>query len=326
MEAWKQAVVLISLAALALLFVCAARGADGGDGLALRKLLYSIRKQTLASLNQYSPPSRQDRRIVYEACGRLVESIEDAQVTATKDQFERIGFVVDLFQEKGERIALLHENENKLHGGGIYLFKKFENDRCKVLMAPHGFFDVNTSRISVEAFFETGAHALLLNSAHRFTGDREARSDRYGTDFAHRADNYYFAVFQALADRCQKGAFIQLHGFEPDSGRAQSEQTFDVIVSGGDDAGPRLKAGKRAAAIVREAFPDLKVAVYGIEVKAALGGETNVHNRYLRKKEKIAFVHIEMDKELRKRLAEGKDDARRFYKLLDKLFEADLTP
>lgn len=283
------------------------------SGKSLRKLLYAIRKQTLTDLTQYAPPGFENRKRMKRLSGAVFAKPESPLPDNDQKALADLGFAVTGQTVKGQPMAMLHESKGNYQGGGIYLFRKPAN-RCGILMAPHGFFDVNTSRISVNSFFATNANALLINSAHRYTGNRKAGFDKYGTDLAHRSDNYFFAVFEGVLDQCKTGTVIQLHGY--DRPNAQQTKNLDVIVSAGDDNAPAVSKSSAAAKALRGVFPNRKIAVYGIDIQDKLGGETNVHNRALRNISAFEFLHIEMSESVRTELVENQGTANRFYRAL----------
>jgi hypothetical protein len=299
--------------------------AGSKDGASLRKKLYSIRKQTLSELKRYRAPDVVQRRSLYLAATELIDTFSKGEKNFPSEMLDKAGFELDLYAEKPGPLAMVAEKPDNYKGGGIYLFRKPDLSRCAVLMAPHGFFDVGTSRIGVDAFFGSSAQTLMINSAHRYTGNRAAKQDKYGSDLAHNRNNFYYSVFTALADSCQTGTFIQIHGFDHPADELAAHKTQNFIVSAGDDEGVLVKTAEKAAEILRKEMPGLKIAVFGQGRKGRLGGETNVHNKYLQGKPNLHFLHLETDPATRERLVKDKKLKAQFHKALDRILGGDLS-
>ncbi len=311
--------LLLLLAVFGLMTVQMAFAKQGGQASDCKKKIYSIRKETLGSLTIYTPPAKSNREQMKSTVADYLARWAKEGTPADPGALHQVPFNASVYQDNEKTYVLIHEQEGIRAGGGLYLFRKPPDQRCEVLMAPHGFFDLYTGRIGVESFFGTRADALLLNSASRYTGNRKSKKDIYGTDVAHRDDNYYFSVFQALADNCSEGVFVQLHGFNTSTYFDKPAEQFDIILSAGDDVGKAVGWAKKASAIFSKEFPKMKIARYGVEIGGLLGGESNVHKRYIAKKKDHLFFHIEMSKELRTKLKDDRAYANMFYKCLDQL-------
>jgi hypothetical protein len=233
--------------------------------------------------------------------------------------------VVELGLEHGhsESLWVLTEPADDRRGRGSYVFRvgKLDpradqrlGDRVEhLLQAPHSRFDKYTGKIAVGLFVEREigvkpARALFVNSSHRYrqldgTRTRQAQAELNPADAAHQP-NHPFARATALALHKHPLAVVQLHGFERDLTIGDP----DVIVSSGVRRPSETSEGTLRR--LREAFPDLAMAHYGVDVER-LGGETNEQGRAART-ERRCFVHIETSEPLRKLLRSEREARRRF--------------
>ncbi|MEM3063641.1 MAG: hypothetical protein QW303_08910, partial [Nitrososphaerota archaeon] len=169
-----------------------------------------------------------------------------------------------------------------------------------------------TEKIGLSTFQKSSAFILMTNTFHRYTGARAERKDKYGTDFAHRDDNFYFTAFNAILDDFPRSAFIQLHGFNKGL-PARKELNADLILSSSKIHNPAINL---LASQLKETLKNFTVSVYGDSVEE-LGGTTNVHARAILKRRSTGcFFHIEMSKELRDSLVRDSSLRDSFIKLL----------
>ncbi|MCA1623208.1 MAG: hypothetical protein LC768_10755 [Acidobacteria bacterium] len=201
------------------------------------------------------------------------------------------------------------ENKDKKRGSGFYAIRvKPKLTRPSVLMAPHTFFDVGTGDIALSAFASTSAFVLMTNTFHRYAGSCEQRRDVFGTDFAHRQDNFYFSAFNVLLQEFKEITFVQFHGFTREAKDKRPELSEDAILSSGC-GNTNNKADLRALSDnLSQLLPDFKIGVYGESVEN-LGATKNVHACAVMDKKSAGakFVHLEMSEELRQQLRDDKE-------------------
>lgn len=219
----------------------------------------------------------------------------------------------------GESLWVLTEPADDRRGRGSYVVRLGELDPRRrggvehLLQAPHSRFDKYSGVVALGLFVERDIgvqppRALFVNSSHRYRkldGSR-VRLEPHGrnpADAAHQAQ-HPFARVTARALRERRIAVVQVHGFERDFTIGDPE----VIVSSG--VMRPSKASEGTVRRLRQAFPQLAIAHYGLDT-VRLGGETNMQGQAART-EKRCFVHIETAESLRKQLLDDRAARRRF--------------
>lgn len=270
----------------------------GGNNITLKKLYYSS-QEAGKTAEHYTPPSKADREIFRLAFRELIKAVylgETEKARATAFRFAPLHFEVVEIASGKERFFIIIEKAGYEKGGGFYALR--ENPKTStplVIMAPHCLFDIGTEELGLSAFQKSSAFILMTNTFHRYAGARAERKDKYGTDFTHREDNFYFTAFDAILDDLPRAAFIQLHGFNRRS-LVRKELNCDLILSSGRTNNPAINL---LASQLKEALSNFTTSVYGDSVDE-LGGTANVHAKaILERRSAAAFFHIEMSKELR---------------------------
>ncbi|MCS6884970.1 MAG: hypothetical protein RMM17_00800 [Acidobacteriota bacterium] len=273
--------------------------------------LYNLSQEAAKYAEVYAPPAQELRQKFSDAFAELAEAVyigNTSKALAAVPQFASLGFCLVKTKSAGKTLFILIEETGKERGGGFYVLREKPRSAI-VVMAPHRFFDVGTGRIALGVFRNEQGFALMTNTFHRYTGALSERRDKYGTDVAHRSDNFYFSAFKALLDRFPKATFIQIHGF--DSVKRNSQH--DLILSSGNTLNPLVE---RLAERLRAVLNGYVVSVYGKSVEE-LGGTTNVHAKEVAARGSTArFFHIELSDRLRKELLHNKALAKAFAKAL----------
>lgn len=208
--------------------------------------------------------------------------------------------------DEGEALAV-HDPPDAVRGRGVYLIRDATQAAAPVfLQAPHRFKDLDTGAIAAE-LAKTGAFRMVAwNTVPRWAPDD--RSDR-SADLAHRDTSHFNAATAAFAAAHPDGVVVQLHGFASGKRRSAAGRSADVIVS----SGTRSLTG--AAEQVRDCLRSrlgVRVRGYGDDV-SELGATTNRNAAMLRGMGFHRFVHVEMDRPLRRSLladAEQRDQLR----------------
>ncbi|MCB1153998.1 MAG: hypothetical protein H6684_03805 [Deltaproteobacteria bacterium] len=289
-------------------------GEAAADEKSLTRQIHRLRTETLRHLKMYLPPKDEELAAARKILKPWLAAWARGGRVPTPQGFDGMAWTRETID--GRDYALLHEKDNNLEGRGAYLFRRnTPRPSALVLMAPHSFFDQGTGRIAVKVFWEGRADALLVNTAHRYTGARKDKVDVRGSDFAHDDQNYYFVVYEELIDAYPSGLVVQLHGFDGGLKKEKRGGT-DVVVSGGTSRGTHGEFGREAAQILTDALPGLKVHAYGDGAKT-LGGVHNVHGKDLRDKPNWSFLHLEMNENARHRLRQDDDLRKRLAAALD---------
>lgn len=226
------------------------------------------------------------------------------------------GFGLSRVDGAGGELWLLHELTGAERGAGVVLLRSGPA-RPVIVEAPHTFFDGNTLEIAWSAFEALGARALLVNTVHRFGRSGASRPDDApsAADVAHNGQSFFAAAHEAVArglspHRNGGGLAVQIHGF-----RDEQAPGAEVIVSAAG-TGARLDG---VLASLRSALLPEQVRHYPTEVRV-LGGTTNVQAVWSRS-QGLPFVHLELSRTLRTRLAADELARRRFGEALGAALE-----
>lgn len=205
---------------------------------------------------------------------------------------------------------LLAEAPDTRRGAGLVAIRPASRRRV-IIEAPHSYFDVGTLELSMAAFEQLSARALLVNTFHRGgRGSKEERTRRAlsgesPSDVAHNARSFFAAAHEELV-KAEPGAIaVQLHGFRDDAA-----PDVDAIVSASRTrASPQLVAAQLGPVLGKE-----RVAVYPDQIRK-LGGTQNVQAQLSRKLD-AGFIHLELSASVRTRLNEDTELRRRFLEAL----------
>jgi hypothetical protein len=221
------------------------------------------------------------------------------------------GFRLSRAVSAGSELWLLHELPGSERGAGVVVLRAGPA-RPLVVQAPHTFHDGNTLEIAWSAFETLGARALLLNTVHRFGRPGASRPEDAASpaDVAHNAQSFFAAAHEALARGLPGSLALQLHGF-----RDEQAPGAEVIVSAAGTAA-RLETLLGA---LRAHFVPERVRHYPTQVRV-LGGTTNVQALWSRS-QGLPFVHLELSRTLRTRLAKDEGERRRFGEALGAALE-----
>lgn len=256
----------------------------------LRVALEAVRAET-----GFEPPSVATADRAEAAFHALLSGDGSPEVLA------RVGLVRRRVQlEDGEALAVADPADD-VRGRGFYLIQdEGAVDAPVLLQAPHRFKDLDTGAI-VAQLAATGAFRMSAwNTVPRWAPDD--RSDRRA-DLAHRDISHFNAATAAFAAVHPSGVVVQVHGFATGKRRTAAGSSADVIVSSGTTAlvGP----ARRVRACLRSRL-SVVVRGYGDDV-SELGATTNRNAAMLRARGFNAFVHVELDRPLRRSLRRDAD-------------------
>lgn len=189
---------------------------------------------------------------------------------------------------------LLKEAVSPCRGAGIYLIN-LNDSKPLVVQAPHAYQDLLSGQIT-SGLLRKDVAVLAWNSAKRRLriGDRKVDAD-----LAKRADSLFLALSRALARTHPDGRLVQIHGFDNKRRTTQAGASAAVILSSGSRWGTRSVA---SVAGCLQRVIDGQVLVYPHQV-TELGATKNIHGRTLRRYGHDGFVHLELNRQTRRRLA-----------------------
>ena len=221
----------------------------------------------------------------------LASSMETGDLVGASQYAEALGYTLVRFDDSstGQRMLVAREEAEYAHeperGWGTIVV---DPEGANILIeVPHPIYERGTSEVGVGLFRETGAKALLVAGAHRYSWEDER------SDVAHASNTAFNAAHEALLPA---SFVVQPHGFD-------SEEKYyypDVILSSG-----AVPASARAKAIYRgleEA--GLSVGLYDRDSRFEnVGGTTNAQGVSTRQAGG-EFVHVEAARGVRADVAE----------------------
>lgn len=165
-----------------------------------------------------------------------------------------------------------------------------------LVQAPHSLFDLGTDDMAFAAFAEGGVRGAMWNTVHRYRAlPGERPEDKvHPADVTHTSTSAWQSFTLAWTASDPAVRILQIHGFDA----ARSEATA-IASTGVADAPPAAVRAPIARAL---GVPEAEVLVYGIDAHD-LGGTRNVQARGLGVTPHPRFLHLELSRTVRDRLA-----------------------
>ncbi|NLE81235.1 MAG: hypothetical protein GX610_16965 [Rhodococcus sp.] len=187
-------------------------------------------------------------------------------------------------------MSALVEGGDPTAGNGLYVVRNNPDVHSPMIVQiPHPVADQYTERMGTELFATTDARLFMLAGAHRRAGDDSA-------DVAHRSDTTFAAVNDAVV---QKGmTVVQIHGFSSEKHDDYGDIVLSSTVSEPSPAVRRLD----------EALNDhgFDTCTYDGDKCKDLAATTNVQAIAARARG-ADFIHIEVDRDIRKDESERRE-------------------
>lgn len=184
-------------------------------------------------------------------------------------------------------IIAIAEHRHHRRGRGMYLVRA-SGDSSIALQAPHRFYDRKTGVIARKMFEQGGFRAAGFNTV-----------PRPKIDLAHTAQHHFNAFTRSLLAAQNDMRIVQLHGFK-NGNKTNAGKTAEIIVS--DTTRFPGRVARRIALELKTAFGKDRALLYPIDTKW-LGGTRNAQSRVVQDFGSTGFIHIEMNADLRQRLA-----------------------
>lgn len=204
------------------------------------------------------------------------------------EEWRAAGWVARELEFHNERCIVIHEEAQRSRGWGFFVLRPKSASRI-VLQMPHSFSDQRTREIGMHFFYEGSFAAACWNTVPRKI-----------VDVAHVVEHPFSAFTRAMARYRPDLYFVQIHGFDPSSRKTAENRVADLIVSNGNDAPESMV--RKTSVLMESAFPFLQVRLYPAQIQE-LGATTNVQAELLRQLGSRQFIHFEMSRTLRTRMA-----------------------
>ena len=199
----------------------------------------------------------------------------------------------------------VEEDRVLLHGGGVFIAIRRQATDPLVLQAPHAFYDARTGRIASQLFDEGVGQVLMVNTVHRYRGDRGAEHEP--ADVAHSSSSTFQAATLGAAQGLGDGLVVQLHGFAD----REAYPSLAAVVSSGSALQPPglLDEAQRALGVLGEVMTG--------DQMPDLAGTKNVQGRAL--SGTARFLHLELSAKTRTELAEQSERRQELGRILTEL-------
>ncbi len=232
---------------------------------------------------------------------KLLAGKPDDEIRADAAPLELVWEALD--GANGE-IWLLAEKAGARRGRGLLAIRRGGQNH---LQMPHSFSDEMTREIGLSLFLEGHFEAALWNTVPR---RYDYEGDTVHADMAH-LDGTYFNAFTAAWAAARPGkTLLQIHGFEESKRRSRSAANAAIILSSGERSPPdRLRR-------LRDCLANAGLGPIGLfgDTVSELGATTNAQARIVRltgAPRESPFVHMEIDRDLRRALRDEPDPRRR---------------
>lgn len=235
-----------------------------------------------ASAVSYQTPSANDADAAVLLFERLLKG---ERGDALNRQAAQLGWEMRSDKRAGADWTVLVEPASARAGRGMYAFS---TKGRHALQAPHVPSDGLTGDILLRFAGDGLPRALAWNTVHR----KQA-------DVAHLDNTYFTAFALAYAKVYPQEKILQLHGFDSDRRKSGAGADSAAIISATTDRPP--PALREAVSCLKNRVTE-NTRLYGVDVRE-LGGTTNSGAKALRQAGYAGFVHIELDRALRERLA-----------------------
>lgn len=246
---------------------------------------------------RWRSPYAAERTALREALEQIVAEAATCPadtLTAARGLLGPSDFRLDEIEHEGERVLLIREDA-EARGGGLIAVRCGEASPW-VVQAPHAFYDLDTRDIAQHLFVEARPRAAMWNTVHRYraTPGEQQADPVHPADVTRQFGSLFHAATVGLAVGDPSLRFVQLHGFGRGGVGAQA-----IVSTGDPDQPPRALAASLAEVVGH-------TAAFGHDVHE-LGGTVNVQGKMLRTWPDGRFLHVELSREQRRRLAADAD-------------------
>lgn len=266
----------------------------------LRSLLSQVRERN----RRYQAPHPSElHKSMAAARALLGECLTGRRALAAAILLSHAHFSLAFTELGGAPALAVYEDPAYRRGGGIYIFRRGEVPRERIVQVPHSFFDVGTLEIGLELAAAAQARALFVNTIHRYEGGKPPSADddepqASPADVAHNEHAFFQAFTLAALRGLVRPQIIQVHGFA-DGGIADCPNAAVVISAGAAPAGAQEAA--QVAARLGALLGGGRVLLFPRDTQR-LGALKNVQGRAVSAAAGATFLHIEISRTLRDQL------------------------
>lgn len=175
------------------------------------------------------------------------------------------------------------------------------------LQIPHRFHDLDTRHFAHLAQQLQLAQVVMINTVPRYQGAQQ--QPPLNSDLSNARRSPMLAATEAWLAATPQGLVVQLHGFSQNNRMSQTAQQAEVIISHGSDQ--RFIDDSRLRDIQQCLQETLAVDVkrFPSQVSELGGTLNNVAKALGRWRKQTQFIHVELNRSLRERLAQQPQQA-----------------
>ncbi|GGI88113.1 hypothetical protein [Legionella impletisoli] len=233
----------------------------------------------------YVNPNQEELR---QSEALFLQLFQGKQNNKLKQNWNKLGFEVEAFDETGERFLLIREKKDRKEGRGFYLFRM--DLKGNTLQAPHSFHDRLTREIALKLFTEGSFSAASWNTL-----------SRKKLDVVRHQDSFLMAFSRAFAKAYPSRTLIQLHGFSQSKRLSEAGKHANIIISSGTTY--PSKAVQKIAHCMKKTV-DHHVYISFIDI-FELGGAKNTIGKMLQSLRHPGLIHLELSYGFRKALMDN---------------------
>jgi hypothetical protein len=283
--------------------------------------------QTSASLNQYHIPLQAELngfKVLFRKIIEIHERKKFRSLKTLEKSAGKLGFqILRVTDASGSEYTAIAEKPDAMVGRGIYILAdRKKKIRPVLIQTPHSQSDANTGKIGINAIENTDAAAFFSSTVRRNTRSKDAipSEPTEPADVAHNSNSFFHAATEVFGQMHPDLLILQLHGFDPANDETDTRD-YNVIISEGRQTAVVTGLVAETIRILREAFPDRRIAEFGVETHE-LGARTNVQGKFIRKYITVEFLHLELSQLFRKELVQTISVRNEFFRCLNQVISA----
>ena len=268
--------------------------------------LYQIYKNARATNNYIAP----DKKEFIQAHDLFKSLFTHKDISPQLEQtIKDLNFRIIKLSLNQKNLLILAEEKTHQTGRGFYIFwqDKMAQD---VLQMPHSQKDLYTGEIGLSLFVEGNFAAGAWNTTARYYSQD---GKKISADLADFSQSYFIAFSKAFALCHSQGYIIQLHGFSSQKRKTQTGKKSGFIISSGSWKHDRPLS--KLDQCVEQKF-STKSSLYSFEINE-LGGTQNTIGIALRQMGHRGFVHLEINRSIRKKLLKSQSMREKLLKCIE---------
>lgn len=253
----------------------------------------------------YQIPTDNELKAAYGGFLSLLDLKQKPSASTVKTNvLTKLGFSLQLVEINSKPYVSVFEPEKDCTGKGFYLVN-LVGKKPILLEAPHRFFDLKTADITFAMIRDDGFIAAAFGSAHRYC---RYEGKVLNADVAHNKKSYMLTFTQAFLRNYPHGMIVQIHGFDKAKRYTDIAATADFVLSGGNHS---ISFEMENLSHCLKTKVSKATFLFPVHVHE-LGATTNTIGQWVNKRHKDQFIHVEISRDMRRKLAANKSVLKQF--------------